>query len=77
MIKILPFMKYNWLKPFSFSSIFEFEVDPYMEWLGKKQHTIMLDQTQYSMLGGTLRVCVCVCVMSGFRILHCSFYPVI
>ena len=26
-------MKYNWLKPISFTSIFEFEVDPYMEWL--------------------------------------------
>ena len=26
-------MKYNWLKPISFTSIFKFEVDPYMEWL--------------------------------------------
>ena len=26
-------MKNNWLKPISFTSIFEFEVDPYMEWL--------------------------------------------
>ena len=29
----ITFMKYNWLKPISFTSIFEFEVDPYMEWL--------------------------------------------
>ena len=29
----ITFMKYNWLKPISFISIFEFEVDPYMEWL--------------------------------------------
>ena len=27
-------------------------------------------QTQYSVLSATLRVCVCVCVMSDFRILH-------
>ena len=26
-------MKNNWLKQISFTSIFEFEVDPYMEWL--------------------------------------------
>ena len=26
-------MKNNWLKPISSTSIFEFEVDPYMEWL--------------------------------------------
>ena len=29
----ITFMKYNWLKPISFTSIFEFEVDPYMELL--------------------------------------------
>ena len=29
----ITFMKYNWLKPISFTSIFEFEVDPYMECL--------------------------------------------
>ena len=29
----ITFMKYNWLKPISFTLIFEFEVDPYMEWL--------------------------------------------
>ena len=31
-LKII-FMKYNWLKPISVSLNFEFEVDPYMEWL--------------------------------------------
>ena len=29
----ITFMKYNWLKPICFTSVFEFEVDPYMEWL--------------------------------------------
>ena len=29
----IAFMKNNWLKPISFTSIFELEVDPYMEWL--------------------------------------------
>ena len=29
----ITFMKCNWLKPISFTLIFEFEVDPYMEWL--------------------------------------------
>ena len=29
----ITFVKYNWLKPISFTSIFEFGVDPYMEWL--------------------------------------------
>ena len=32
----IAFMKNNWLKPISFTSIFEFEVDPYMEWLINK-----------------------------------------
>ena len=42
---------------------------------GEKQLT-MLAQTQYSVLSATLRVCVCVWMMSDFRILHMSFYPV-
>ena len=42
--------------------------------MGEKQRTMMLAQTQYSVLSASLRSCVC--VMSGFRILHWSFYPV-
>ena len=40
---------------------------------GEKQLT-MLSQTQYNVLSATLRVCVW--MMSDFRILHWSFYPV-
>ena len=36
----ITFMKYNWLKPISFTSVFEFEVDPYMEWLHRSAYFI-------------------------------------
>ena len=41
--------------------------------IDEKQRT-MLAQTQYSMLSASLRMCVR--LMSGFRILHWSFYLV-
>ena len=42
--------------------------------IGEKQRTmLLLAQTQYSMLSAMLHVCLGVCVMSGFRILHCHF----
>ena len=45
----ITFMKYNWLKPISFTIIFEFEVDPYMEWLYNSSMCISLRPSTYVM----------------------------